>query len=345
MLSQRAKAIRDFILDTVPNNPSQIGRLTRQQFGLTRQVVNRHLAELVNRGELEETARRSYRLKVLSRKVAFSLSDHSDEEETWRLHIADLFLGLPENIQRICYYGFTEMYNNAVDHSTGSKIDVEVIVEPRRVLLALDDDGIGIFEKIRSFLGFEDHHQAILELSKGKLTTDPRRHTGQGIFFTSRMFDMFALRANNLAYIHSVGITNDWMIQMERNEKGTGVIMEIRKESERTTREVFDRYSSDDENYLFCRTHVPLSLANYGGDQLVSRSQAKRILARFEQFEEVLLDFKGVEEIGQAFADEIFRVYHFSHPKVRIIPLNVSPYVDRMIRRAMAGRDESAPSE
>ena len=35
---------------------------------------------------------------------------------------------------------------------------------------------------------------------------------------------------------------------------------------------------------------------------LVSRSQAKRLCHRFDNFEEVELDFDGVEEIGQGFA-------------------------------------------
>jgi hypothetical protein len=50
-------------------------------------------------------------------------------------------------------------------------------------------------------------------------------------------------------------------------------------------------------------------LAKYGNDQLISRSQAKRLLARIELFKIVLFDFSGVETIGQAFADEIFRVF------------------------------------
>ena len=39
-----------------------------------------------------------------------------------------------------------------------------------------------------------DERHAILELSKDQLTTDPARHTGDGIFFTSRMFDSFDLQ-------------------------------------------------------------------------------------------------------------------------------------------------------
>ena len=56
-------------------------------------------------------------------------------------------------------------------------------------------------------------------------------------------------------------------------------------------------------------THIPLRLAEYGEDNLVSRSQAKRVLARVDRFEEVILDYSGIRAVGQAFADEIFRVF------------------------------------
>ena len=53
----------------------------------------------------------------------------------------------------------------------------------------IDDDGEGIFKKIKNALNLLDEKQAVLELAKGKLTTDPSRHTGEGIFFTSRAFN------------------------------------------------------------------------------------------------------------------------------------------------------------
>ena len=45
----------------------------------------------------------------------------------------------------------------------------------------------------------------------------------------------------------------------------------------------------------------------------------------------------GIDEIGQAFADEIFRVYSNEHPEVRIVPANAGPEVKKRIRRAKAG--------
>ena len=72
-------------------------------------------------------------------------------------------------------------------------------------------------------------------------------------------------------------------------------------------------------------------LAQYGKEHLVSRSQARRVLTRFDQFREVFLDFRGVEFIGQAFADEIFRVFRLQHPDINITWMGAEKEVERMI--------------
>lgn len=69
---------------------------------------------------------------------------------------------------------------------------------------------------------------------------------------------------------------------------------------------------------------------------IVSRSQAKRVLARVEKFKEVILDFKGVAEVGQAFVDEIFRVFSQSHPEIHLFYVNANESIEWMIRRALA---------
>ena len=71
---------------------------------------------------------------------------------------------------------------------------------------------------------------------------------------------------------------------------------------------------------------------------LITRSQAKRVSHRFERFKRVELDFAGIAEIGQAFADELFRVFANAHPHIRITPINTEPAVAQMIRRVVAAR-------
>jgi len=195
------------------------------------------------------------------------------------------------------------------------------------------DDGIGIFRKIQRDCDLNDPRHSILELAKGKLTTDPENHSGEGIFFTSRMFDRFIIISKGLYFSHNEP-DEDWLLEHDIEINGTSVQMSIRTNLDREINDIFDAYASDHQDYGFTRTHVPLSLATYGDENLISRSQARRLLSRFRDFSEVLLDFDGVKTIGQAFSDEIFRVFARNNPDVGLVAINTNKQIDKMISRA-----------
>jgi hypothetical protein len=257
----------------------------------------------------------------------------------WTNDIRGALGQLPDNVLNIWHYGFTEMFNNAMDHSGGSTIYVRIRKTAVDTEMLLADNGIGIFKKIQTELGLLDERHAILELHKGKLTTDPKRHTGEGIFFTSRMFDAFDILAGGVYFSHEFGKAEDWILERDKSSEGTTVWMKIHNHTARTQNKIFDQFSSGDE-YGFNKTIVPVRLVRYGNDQLISRSQAKRLLARVELFKVVIFDFKDIDSIGQAFADEIFRVFARQHPSVELLSVHANSQVKRMIERAKAGTAE-----
>ena len=256
-----------------------------------------------------------------------------DEGVIWERDFAPFF-DLPRNIHDISHYGFTEIVNNAHDHSAGNHVYIVMVQRDEVLSLLVADDGIGIFKKIQEALDLPDPRLSLLELSKGKLTTDSARHTGEGIFFTSKMFDSFEIDANGLQFKHDVRMTRD-VIFDHPYDGGTLVFMSISLKSDRKTRDVFDQFTVPGE-FTFSKTVVPVRLASLGGENLVSRSQAKRLVARFEGFKTVILDFEQIQEIGQAFADEVFRVFKSTHPDVELITANLSDDVKRMIGRITA---------
>ena len=180
-----------------------------------------------------------------------------------------------------------------------------------------------------------DEKEAVFELSKGKLTTDPKRHSGEGIFFSSRVFDSYEIISNSTSFSHQFGEVEDWVLDNYKVKKGTVICMKLNNHTARKTKDIFDEYSIKDD-YSFSKTVVPVQLAQYENDYLVSRSQAKRILNRLEKFKVVIFDFESVESIGQAFADEIFRVFANQHPEMELLAINTTPEVGQMIRRAKA---------
>ena len=339
----RGEEIRRYILRNVQANPRTISRLAGEEFGVGRQAINRHLQRLVEEGALRQEGRtnsRVYRLAVVRKwNRIYSIGENPAEDVVWRNDIHPELGELRENVRDIWHYGATEMFNNALEHSAGSTILVAMTRTAAAAEMMIQDDGAGIFRKIQQELGLLDERHAILELSKGKLTTDPQHHTGEGIFFTSRMFDAFDILSGSVFFTHAFGREEDWILERPTQDAGTAVFMRLDSHASRTTLEIFDQFTGGEDEPAFNKTVVPVRLAQYGNERLISRSQAKRVVARVDQFSTVLLDFRDVPMIGQAFADEVFRVFRREHPDVSIIPVNDNPDVKRMIARAQAARD------
>ena len=335
----RGEDVRRFILEHVEKHPHDVSKLTAGHFGITRQAVNKHLQKLTAQHALAEsgkTRNRSYKLSPLVEwRDQYRISSGLAEDVVWTKDIRPAIGQLPDNVLDIWHYGFTEMFNNAVDHSDGSEILIRIGKTAITTKMVMLDNGIGIFKKIQEALALLDERHAILELSKGKLTTDPQRHTGEGIFFTSRMFDHFDILSGGVYFTHQSGDDKDWIVEREQFQTGTAVWMELNNRTARTTRKIFDQYSSG-EDYGFNKTVVPVKLAQYGNDRLISRSQAKRVLARVELFKIVIFNFVDVDSIGPAFADEIFRVFAQKHPEIQLLTAKTNSAVRRMIERAKA---------
>jgi anti-sigma regulatory factor (Ser/Thr protein kinase) len=313
--------------------------VTAAKFGCSRQAVHKHLQRLTAEGAITEsgqTRSKEYQLAPLVQwHKDYDVAPDLAEDAVWRTDVAPLLGMLPENVQSIWHYGFTEMFNNVIDHSGATQVSISLKKTSAATTIQIYDNGVGIFKKIQAALELADERHAVLELAKGKFTTDPANHSGEGIFFSSRMFDKFVILSGEVYFSHEFDKKEDWILQSSASGGGTLVRMVLHNHTARTIKKVFDRFTSDDE-YGFTKTVVPVKLMRYGDDNLVSRSQAKRLLVRFDRFKVVMLDFSGVATVGQAFADEVFRVFRTKHPEVELIPIHASSEVKRMISRAEA---------
>lgn len=330
------ESIRRRAISLIAAHGAGVASRLATEFGLSRQVANGYLAGLVRDGLIEATGTtrsRTYKLKTLTEAERSFERQGLDEDRVWRELVKPVVADLPRNVQDIWHYAATEMINNAIDHSGSPQVRVQVRRNALDTEVTVIDEGEGIFLKIQRALDLPDPRESILELAKGKLTTAPSHHSGEGIFFTSRVMDLFEIDSHKLRFSHQLR-SEDRIDEQAADTPGTRVRMRLENDSPKTLRAVFQEFTEGEETD-FARTVVPLRLAQHEGDKLVSRSQAKRVAYRFERFRKVELDFTGVEEIGQAFADELFRVYARAHPEIRITPINTQPAVDMMIRRAV----------
>lgn len=336
--TKRAVIIRRFLLNSIKAGNAQFLHDAMETFELSRQAIHNHLSALVKLGYLVaegNTRARKYILgPVRSHSASFALKGLRESDVYYR-DFGFMFINLPRELENICHYGFTEMLNNAIDHSGGTYVVVNVERTSELIHIRITDDGEGIFNHIARIMNLGDPRESLFELSKGKLTTDPDNHTGQGIFFTSRAFDEFLISSGDLIFSHNDGEKNDFLFHGINDHEGTHVLMSIALDSNKNLTSVFNEFTgNEDEDFVFNKTVVPVKLALYEGERLVSRSQAKRILNRVEKFKIVLLDFQGVDFIGQAFADEVFRVFARRNPQISLIPTNTTKGVEQSIQAA-----------
>jgi predicted transcriptional regulator len=339
-ITDRTKKIRKQIIRDVLHHPNDIAQHISDIFNISRQAVNKHIKALEKEGRIITTGttrNKVYQLgPVRDNSLFMRITPTLSEHQVYMSNFSWVTDGVPKNVSDIIFYGFTEIYNNAIDHSDGEFIYAAVHRDEKVVRIAIHDDGEGIFRRIKRLKELSDERQSIVELSKGKLTTDPDNHSGQGIFFTSRMFDAFYINSHEFSYGHRCDIDMDIMFDDQKKKEGTWVLMDIAIDSDRIDKDVFAEFTdNDDDCFAFNKTIIPVSLAKFGNENLVSRSQAKRLLTRIENFKSVIFDFTDVEYVGQAFTDEIFRVYARRNPDIHVDYIKANPEVEAWIKRAI----------
>lgn len=336
----KSSDIQKFILDNVENNPGDIAAVLAKKFGFSRQIAHRYLIREVEKGNVIKTGNTRWTRYFLTdgKYISFieKIKPGIAEDRIWSKYVKPIILSCSENIYRICAYGFTEIFNNAIDHSEGTTILTEVEISDNTLNITIMDNGVGIFKKIQKALQLDSIKESILHLSKGKFTTDPKNHTGEGIFFTSRMFDSFSILSSGIYYTFK---NEDWFLSPEKIadcKQGTFIKMVISLDSKKTPKGVFDQYT--DQEIGFGKTIVAVALCADPNDPHVSRSQAKRLLMGLEKFNTIILDFKGVVSVGQAFVDEIFRVFKNEYPGITIRYVNTNDEVEFMIKRGLLNK-------
>jgi anti-sigma regulatory factor (Ser/Thr protein kinase)/biotin operon repressor len=338
--------VKKLILEKIKNNGQTTSREIIEETGYSRTYVNRFLRELRNEGRIvkigetdqtryvlaDEDSVRAAKAKITEFVKTYERSGLQEDmvlDEIRRR--TGIFIDLEDNVDRIVAYGFTEMLNNAIDHSGSEKVKVQIGRDNTAVSFKVRDYGIGIFQNIMEKKGLGSSLEAIQDLMKGKQTTMPERHSGEGIFFTSRVADALTFKSGEKKLMFNNRI-NDIVIDDISNVEGTTVLFSLDLDAEKRIEEIFQNYTEED-TYEFSDTEVLVRLYKSDIDYL-SRSQARRLLVGLDEFERVMLDFADIDTVGQAFADEIFRVWQNRHPDVSIQASNANENVQFMIDRA-----------
>ena len=330
--TEKKKTIVLYILDKIASGTKGLSNVVADAFGISTNTVHTYIHELIDEEIIVKRKRGEYELATQRNKYSFLRSQGELEIDTqaFDLCLSKQISHLSENVQHVWAYAMSEMVNNVIDHSNAEQMFVIVEQNYLQTSVVIIDDGIGIFEKIKNHFSLPNLDEAICELFKGKLTTDADNHSGEGIFFTSKMMDNFLISSSGKIFTTSK-YNNDNILDFDECPSGTCVFMSLSNFTQKTAREVFDLYSDVDGG--FTTTRIPLK--NIFDSAPVSRSQAKRVCNRLETFEEVILDFDGISWMGQGFAHQMFVVYKNAHPNVTIKPINMNESVENMYNHVM----------
>jgi hypothetical protein len=254
------------------------------------------------------------------------------EDVVWRRVVDDLRLPTESPAGKIMGYAFTEMLNNAIDHSDSEIATITWWTSSDQWSFEVRDYGVGAYPKLRDGLHLASEFEAVQELSKGKRTTDRERHTGEGIFFTSKAVDIFRLTSSGVRWTVD-NLRHDTALGVVPPSEGTSAICQIDPQTDRSLANVFREFTRD---HSFVRTRPVVKLFEIG-TAFVSRSEARRLLDGLEaDFDTVEVDFAGVTDVGQGFVDELLRVWPAAHPGKTVVPVNMNAAVKFMIQRGLS---------
>jgi len=312
---------------------------------ISRQAAHKRLAILVRKGKLLRvgSTRGAYyipfsekgmkRLEKKAKRIHIRLKNRNLQEHIVLEKIeasSSMLKDLSDRTKSIFGYAFTEMLNNAIEHSRSNNIYIDVYEDGKRICFDVTDNGVGVYNNLMKKYDASSELEAVQELLKGKRTTYPEKHSGEGIFFTEKISDRFELEGGRTRLIVDNPV-EEIAVKEIPERKGTKITFKINKKTKKSLNALFNEYT--DEEYMFSKTKVTVRLYQ-GKVEYVSRSQARRILYGMDKFSTIFLDFSGIKGIGQGFADEIFRVYKKEHSNISIIPVNASKTVMFMIKRA-----------
>lgn len=332
--AEKKQAIRLYILEKISAGAENLSKTAAEALGISTNTVHSCLNELLAGGIIEKQARGKYRLCETVSEYTFrrSLGELESDTVAYDVCLRDKLCDLPDSIKHIWSYALSEMVNNVIDHSGAECMRISVTQSYLTTSVSVMDNGVGIFEKIRSHFSLQSHEEAICELFKGKLTTDRANHSGEGIFFSSKMMDTFFILSGGKVFSTSK-YENEHVLDLEDPILGTFVYMSLSNFTARTAKEVFDLYANTEG--VFTTTRIPIR--SIFDSAPVSRSQAKRLANRLESFTEVIFDFEGVGWMGQGFAHQLFSVFARSHPELSLVAINMNEGVSAMYRHVMGG--------
>ena len=337
--------IKLYLLRKIQEDDEFVVSKVADAFGISMTSVKRYIDSEINSNHICLDSNRNCKYNLVFENFEFNYNLQELTENDDEIIYEDVLplINSNNNALNIWSYVLSEILNNAIEHSFGKKVTANITKSCLFTRITIVDDGIGAFKSILDYKyknvnKKNDLREAVLELFKGKFTSSPDNHSGEGIFFSSKMLDKFALVSDvtifKTGYEGDFELINSHLLSyaMKFTKKGTVVVMELENETNRKAKDIFNEFSNIEDGII--KTRIPVFEACRERNP-IARSQARRIVERLEKFKEVVLDFDRCEIMAQGFSDELFRVFQNNNPEVKLIPINMNEEVKWMYLHAI----------
>ena len=166
-------------------------------YKISRQTIYKYIKELIEKNLIKKVDNKNYTLSFYNFKEKNYKNINLQEDIIYKNLLEEFEEDKKENVIHILTYSFTEILNNAIEHSESKNIKISYVEDYFNIYVQILDDGVGIFKKIKENYNLKNENEAIFELKKGKITSDPENHSGEGIFFSSKVVDYFLIDSYN----------------------------------------------------------------------------------------------------------------------------------------------------
>ena len=331
--------VKSYILRLIKGKRKDYVKSTVETFQISKSSVYNYVKQLEADGLIEKNGH-AYSLRTDEHYYSFKNDGTLSEDAIYNQFISK-HISFKKNVNSIWNYAFTEMMNNAIEHSGAKNIFVAIYQTHLDTQIFIVDDGVGIFKHIQKFMKESKNEiislrECVSLLFAGKFTTAKQYHTGEGIFFTSHIMDEFIIYSDDHFFTRnnftSTQVEDVNLHSLMEMENGTIVKMTLSNDTKKILSEVFNTFAPVEEGFV--KTTIPVAHMFAGGNP-VSRSEARRLLGSISPFNDIVLDFSGVEEIGQGFAHELFVLGKQKYPHINLQTSKTCKTVEDMITRVI----------
>ena len=218
---------------------------------------------------------------------------------------------------------------NCWRHSEGRQASCQVSRVDDSIVITVQDDGLGIFERVMQEYRCLSKVEAIGELLKGArvFTSSPSAGLARLVWSV----DFATIEANQLR-LSLMGRSRDWAISEGRSVRpGTSIALEIRED-------LLDGLERSIQSIVPPLGRVFLPVAAFqqkASGRILDRRDAKRLLRGVARHPELIVDFRFVETVAHSFVEYLFVDFRAMHPQSSLVPINLNSSIRSMINFVM----------